>query len=339
MLLRLLFFTLLFSNFLPAAGASRVWTDIEGRTITADLVRVEADTVVLHMGGRDYEVPLARLIPPDREAALKLAGELKKGEEQNGVPAGASGVIVNGTPVPLGATTAVLIDFNADEIRRLSREDRGATQARLGLHLPPNFDPGKRHDVLVVRVTGSGNGKALGHFTAINDFDSVPAAAGWVVMSFDLPSGTHEGKSHDAVFRACFRVMEAAWPDVRSWTYSAGGYSGGAKSAFYQLAQLASEGLPVAGLFLGGCNQDFSEKALKEYRVRSTVWRSVKVFISNGRNDPVSTPDHAERVAASVRSNGPRQVRKELFDGGHVAFPDHVRDALQWFASSTRGDR
>jgi len=39
----------------------RVWTDVQGRKITAALVAVEGDSVKLKMGGKLYTVPLVQV--------------------------------------------------------------------------------------------------------------------------------------------------------------------------------------------------------------------------------------------------------------------------------------
>lgn len=44
----------------------RVWTDVEGRTVTAVLVAIEGDSVKLSKDGRTYKVPLSRFSETDR---------------------------------------------------------------------------------------------------------------------------------------------------------------------------------------------------------------------------------------------------------------------------------
>lgn len=59
--------------------ASRDWTNSEGKTITAEVVRVEGDKVVFKMRGREIPYPLANLSEED-QATIRKAAEDKDGE-------------------------------------------------------------------------------------------------------------------------------------------------------------------------------------------------------------------------------------------------------------------
>jgi predicted esterase len=54
--------------------------------------------------------------------------------------------------------------------------------------------------------------------------------------------------------------------------------------------------------------------------------------MSTGKNDTIATPDHAEGVMESLQSNGVRNIRFELHDGGHAHNQQHFVESLKWFA-------
>lgn len=58
----------------PAPTPSKIhaWTDITGRTIQAEFLRVEGDVVVVRMNGAEFKVPFTRLSPPSIELARQL---------------------------------------------------------------------------------------------------------------------------------------------------------------------------------------------------------------------------------------------------------------------------
>lgn len=94
---------------IPAVQA-RTWTSSDGRTIEAELVRVEGDTVVLNMKGKEFPIPLSRLSEADqafvREAAAKPP-----------VPSVPS---LFGTELEPGKTVHVETDLSPDTRKELS---------------------------------------------------------------------------------------------------------------------------------------------------------------------------------------------------------------------------
>ena len=66
-MLRFWFFLWIFLVCFPASAFSRTWTDMQGRQIEAELVKADADKVVLRMRGKLYTLALARFIQADRD--------------------------------------------------------------------------------------------------------------------------------------------------------------------------------------------------------------------------------------------------------------------------------
>ena len=83
-------------------------------------------------------------------------------------------------------------------------------------------------------------------------------------------------------------------------------------------------------MFLGGCNQALTESAGEESRFAKSKLRKVRVFISNGKTDTISTPAHAESVKEAVEDPF-GEVQLHLYDGGHSMEQGELRKALAWF--------
>jgi hypothetical protein len=73
-LLQALLLTLLI---ISAEGAD-TWTNADGKTITADFIRMDGNTVVLKMRGMNYPVPIEKLSEKSQHYALYLSKELNK---------------------------------------------------------------------------------------------------------------------------------------------------------------------------------------------------------------------------------------------------------------------
>lgn len=72
---------LMLSVFHPAFADS--WTSVDGKTITADFVRISGSKVILSMEGKEYPVPLEKLDEKSRGYARFLQAELTRWAHQN----------------------------------------------------------------------------------------------------------------------------------------------------------------------------------------------------------------------------------------------------------------
>jgi hypothetical protein len=52
---------------LSAIASARKWTDTQGRTIEAEIVRADADSVTVLTGGREVRIPRSKLSEEDQE--------------------------------------------------------------------------------------------------------------------------------------------------------------------------------------------------------------------------------------------------------------------------------
>lgn len=53
------------------------WTDTTGRTIQATFLRLEGESVIVRMDGKEFTIPFTRLSPPSIEQAKRLGAAAK----------------------------------------------------------------------------------------------------------------------------------------------------------------------------------------------------------------------------------------------------------------------
>ena len=186
-------------------------------------------------------------------------------------------------------------------------------------------------------INNEGERKA-GNKSSMHWFAATAVSKGWVVVAADTDIGNPirpeeeraEG-SDVAVQHQAVELLSAAWPGFKDSAFACCGHSGGAKVSFKRIGHLIAAGLDVKGGFFSGCNDDFTAKAFAEVRFSKSKLRKARAFISNGREDDISTVAHAQNVRDSVEQNF-GDVRLELFDGNHhMVKQEHLVQALAWF--------
>lgn len=202
----------------------------------------------------------------------------------------------------------------------------------LGLLLPANFDPTKPQHVMVASVTSDGEAT---NFVALGEMKDTILAKGWIGLSADGPikpdGDNFTPEWHWACISSALAEIEKAWPQAKTWSYAAGGFSGGAKRSGYTAALFAKAKYNVPGLFMGGCNYDTASYALQSIRPSAVSFKKVPVFLSSGTSDTVATPaDHAE-VKKSLERTGFKNVRLESYAAAHVISQEQLGMALDWF--------
>jgi len=219
--------------------------------------------------------------------------------------------------------------------QKLTKEERnpGADTATVGIRVPPGFTPDKKWPILVVFTTSDGD---FSHVNRLRAFAATANSLGWVVLAADGPVKPPHISTEWcwAMLSAGFAELEKAWPDVTTWPIACGGNSGGAKISALMAARMASEKLPVIGVFMGGCNEDMLTIGVREFHPPST-FKKIAIFLSGGQDDKIARPAEVSAVAASIKKSGFRNVRQESFAGGHRMNDDHVAQALEWFAAES----
>lgn len=152
---------------------------------------------------------------------------------------------------------------------------------------------------------------------------------GWVCIAIDSNTGVPSNYESQ---RLAFELISKEWPGFASSRFSAGGFSGGSKGCWGIVAWLIKNRHAVSGVYMGGCNSDYSESHKKSVGAPSGDYRKIRAYLSTGKSDTIASPTSSKEVQKSLESNGIRNVRYELYDGGHVFNSPQFVDSLKWFA-------
>ncbi|MEK7951008.1 SHD1 domain-containing protein [Luteolibacter soli] len=330
---------LLSSGLLLAAAGARVWTDTTGRKIDAEIVRLEGEQIVLNLKGKEVTLPLAKLSPDDRQ----FAGEWQKTQPPGKAsPVGTFSLC--GTALKAdGSVTTVQEPLSAATLKKFAKADTKPAQLKIAIALPAGFNPAKPQQVMWVSAPINNEGeRKRGNIAAMDGFAGLATQAGWVVITADTDQGNprldnnqHCEGSDLAVHKQAVEALAKVWPASRSWKFACCGFSGGAKASFFRAGELLACELDVVGIFAGGCNQDMTASARAESGFRKASLKKVRVFISNGKSDDISTVDQATKLKESAESEGYGEVRLELFEGGHNFRREEFAKAMAWFKEGT----
>lgn len=329
---------------LQSIAQARTWTDTLGRTIEAEIVRADADSVTVLSKGREVKIPLTKLSEEDRaycdEWLAKRAGgeaddsEMEDdsgGEKPTKVEVAKGEMEFDGKPLITGGKVNVFnYEYGAEALEEAKKNLKdGETGYRIGIAVPAGFDPSKSHRVFVANTAQNNAQQTREGNTRMAEFFSKQCVEeGWVCFAFDSNLGrpTHNQDLHSAVAK-----MNEIWPGFSQWKFVVGGFSGGGKAAFWPAAFLLKNGYQVTGLFLANTNQDFSETARKAYKLKKSDYANVSVFWGTGRWDEIATKATGESMKKSLESNGMKEVRVEFHEGKHSLYHPQFIDALKWF--------
>ena len=317
--------------------SARTWTDATGRTIEADFLRADNSHVVLMFKGRETKLPLTRLSETDqqwikdrKESSTETIPDTQAGEF----------TLCGATLQSGGPVVTVETPLTDDALKAFRRRSAKPEKLKMAIKLPVGFDPSKPQQVLWVSAAINNDGeRKAGNCGAIHAYANTAVSAGWLVIAADTDLGNPRGEDNikedgadQAVHQQAIDTLVATWPGFKSWNFACCGFSGGAKATFFRVGQLLATNLNVAGMYLGGCNQDMTEAAREEVRFSKSKLRKVRVFISNGKSDTISTVAHAEAIEKTIHSNfGETQLH--LYEGGHGIDQGEFKKALDWFAT------
>ncbi len=236
---------------------------------------------------------------------------------------------------PGGEAAGFIVALTPEQRRAIGRGRPAQTDRALcAVAVPVGFDPARPWPVLVVSST-SDPGYNSSRLWLRERYAATALAAGWVVLAADPPTpqppALDTPELRFALVESALDALARDWPGARDWPLAFGGFSGGSKHSVFLAAQSARAGRVVAGLFLGGCNDDASTTALNLFSPPRRTFRRIPVFISGGDRDEVATPAGQARVEGSMHGNGFVQVRRETYAGGHEFHAPHLAVALRWF--------
>ena len=316
--------------------AARSWTDTTGRTIEAGFLSADATHVTLMFKGKETKLPLSRLSEADR---TWIEEESDSAIEDGASPTPTDGLAICGTPIePGGPVVTVEADLTEETLKGFRKRSTQPSKLRMSVQLPADFDPAKPQRVMWVSAPiNSDAERKAGNCAAIHGYANTATQAGWVVIAADTDQGNPRAEDNikadrgdQALHQQAIDTLSAAWPGFKSSKFACCGFSGGAKATFFRVGQLLAGELDVVGMFIGGCNQDMTEAAREEVRFSKSKLRKIRVFVSNGKTDDISTVAHAESVKKSVDSSF-GDVELHLFDGGHSINQEEFKKALDWF--------
>lgn len=326
----------------PLSG--RTWTDVKGRTINAEIVRVDGDSVIVNRNGAELPIKLETLGAADQQYVAEWR---KTSAPAESAPAGA--VAVDGTAIqPGGKMHLIEKPYSAELLKDLAsgkgskigtgdsspdmEKEVGATERNLHLAVavPEDFDSAKPANVfIVITAVNSEAERAKGNIAKFPIYGASCVENGWVCIAVDSDKGV---PSSFATYEEAFALLEKSWPGFHGSNFAAGGFSGGSKGCWAPVAWLLKRKQNVVGVYMGGCNEDYSESRRREFGASSSGYRKIRAYMSTGKEDKIATPSMAEGVMKSLKSNGVRNVRFELHDGGHSHNKEHFKEALNWFA-------
>ena len=324
-----------------APALARVWTDTNGKTLEAEFVRVNGLNVILNAGGKEIPVPLTSLSAPD-QVFIRTGQEPAKAPgtaPTPAVPATPKELSLCGTPLKTdGGVTIVEQPLSPAALKSFAKATAKPGKLKLAIALPAGFDPEKPQRVMWTSAPiNSEAERTSGNVGGIGGWVKPATQSGWVVVAADTDLGNPRLEDNQnatagdlEVHKQAVAVLLAAWPKLKTWPFACCGFSGGSKATFYRAGDLAVCNLNVIGMFLGGCNQDMTAAAIQETRCSKADLKKIKVFISNGKSDKISTVAHAQALEQST-SAFYRKVRLELFEGGHTRNVGELQKAMEWF--------
>lgn len=322
---------MLFLSACPSAWG-RIWTDTSGKTIEAEIVSADSKEVVVKKAGKEFTIPLSRLSDEDGKYVEEWLAEEKsrEAEENIGKPKVGDTETFDGKPLVRGGKVNLYeYPYSEENLADLKKYDKKDTGFRIGIAVPADFDPSKPQKLFVVSAPGNNDQqKRSGNTGALGTYAKACTDAGWVCLAWD----TNIGRSkHDGDMLYSLRLLSKVWPEMKSWQFAVGGFSGGAKASFGVCAFLIRHDFDMVGVFLTGCNEDRSEGARKFYSAKASAYRKLRVFLSTGDADSYVNEGQLTAVIKSLKSNGMRTIRSERFKGGHTIYQPHIGDAVKWF--------
>lgn len=310
---------------------AREWTSTDGKAIEADLIRVEGDNIVLLMKGKEFNIPLTRLVEADQEYAKEAMATAQREAEE-------AKMTLLGKKLVVGSVNHLEADLSREAAAALSSNALPPKKMKIQISLPEGFDPDAEQ--MVYWPVGGINNEAerrQGNFRRFEHMSDEALAAGYVVIAADTEHGNPRETTvgvqvGDHAFHTdVIERIAAEWPHFKTWRHACGGNSSGAKGSFFRIAQLLANDITVVGGFFGGCNECFASHSLEETGLKSRSLKPVKVWISTGKGDRLVPKEANARVVSQTDEAGYSKIRNEFFDGGHGLRNEEFAKALAWF--------
>jgi predicted esterase len=219
----------------------------------------------------------------------------------------------------------------------LLRPDR----VELAVGFPDAFDATREHPILITQVTAD---HYRPNVAELEEYAATALAQGYVVLTAQGIPWPHTAASDTLMHRyvsvrAALRWLSEQIPASAHWPIIVAGFSGGAKISQVLAFSLMLEQRWVAGVFLGGCNEDHSPVLLGTYPVLKASFSRVAFFLSVGRDDPIAPPTAVQGVAEGLRRSGVERVKVSEHPGVHRLDRGDLGTGLRWFQTQLREGR
>jgi predicted esterase len=203
----------------------------------------------------------------------------------------------------------------------------------LGVAFPDALDPTQPHPILLTQVTAD---RARSNIAELPAYAPTALPLGYVVMSAQAIPWPEKPESDTLMHRyvsvrAALRWLASEIPQSEGWPIVIAGFSGGAKISQVLAVSLTLEQRRVAGVFLGGCNEDHSQLLLGQYPAVQKQFSQIAFFLSAGRDDRIAPLDAVNNVAAGLRRSGVEHLELSVHPGGHRLDTRDLEKALRWF--------
>jgi len=215
------------------------------------------------------------------------------------------------------------------------RDDR----VELAVAFPDALDPEQDHPILITQVTADHYRPNVAELT---EYAPTALEQGYVVLTAQgIPWPESEGSNtllhRYATVRAALRWLASEIPQSERWPIILAGFSGGAKISQALAVSLMLEQHRVAGVFLGGCNEDHSRLLLAQYPTVKERFSQIAFFLSAGADDHIAPPTAVRAVAEQLRNSGVKRQQLSVHPGGHRLDVRDLSLALRWFRTQISG--
>jgi hypothetical protein len=325
---------------------ARPWTNHSGKTIEADLMKLDGESVVLLAKGKEYRIPVASLSAEDQAFAKEEAQRRTK-EQADGARKFMGQELVPGqlhefdfdiseenkkiaSTTPKGWRKSFAARYPGDWIKDLAKT-HSLEKIRVLLGVPENFDPSKGCPIFVQWTTGDAKSNVMGG----KDYWETCREKGWMLVSVDgAPDSTAlwSNTVFLAEIKEFFEQLHAKYPGSEQWKVATGGFSGGSKLCQWMGALMNDlKGVSVTGYWLGGCNEAFFDYAMEDLKVKKAAYSKAKIYISTGEKDELIKPESHKALKLACKETRFAEVRSESYDGGHSMSHQQLAEALDWF--------
>lgn len=249
---------------------------------------------------------------------------------------------VGGAGPRLGRVALRRVEVATVPVERAAlREVAGVDPDRVALAVgfPDHFDAGREHPILISQVTAD---RYRSNVAALSAYAPAALEQGYVVLT--AQGVPWPAKQEDdtllhryVTVRAALRWLASEIPQSERWPIVMAGFSGGAKVSQVLAVSLLLEERWVAGVLLGGCNEDHSRVLLATYPAVKDRFSEVAFFLSAGEDDRIAPPAAVRSVAEHLRGSGVKRLELSVHHGGHRLDARDLRRALRWFKAQMLG--